>query len=153
MESVRYLSWPGGASAVRQWRDGGGDSDSTLSPAQLAADLRLGLCRPGEPSDYHFAIQNCMSLALLGSKRDPDALAWVEWFCWLDIRLVAALPSAARVGGDFVRMLAFDTLSTIYENEGMLEYAKDVVARANGVRNLLKTDVDERLQRLHDEDS
>lgn len=152
-EGTTALSWPGGVSPAKAWHIEG--DFSALSAAELAAHLRAGLCRPGEPSDFHFTMQDFAALAVEHHSEDPDALAWAEWICWLNIRFIEALPRAVRIGerdsDGFFRVLAFSTLERMYEDEGMLEDAAVVAEHAKRFQNVLG-DPSERLERLRAED-
>lgn len=150
-----YLSWGEGQSPVKQHTATMAEFEGSVS--ELAEQLRKGLCRPGEPSDYHFAIQDAASRAFAYRGEDPCALQWVEWFCWLNIRFIEAVPSAVRfdskAGHSYVRVLAFGTLVGMYEDEGMLEEANLVADRAAQFNNLVGGEgIKERIATLASED-
>ena len=94
-----------------------GEFDTAKVLRHLAGTLEL----PGEPVDYHFALQGAIS-TLWGRRRaEPDVFAEVERLGLLDVGLIEACPVAAEVGygrEGYLRILAFGHLVTIYEREG-----------------------------------
>jgi hypothetical protein len=98
----------------------------------LAEALEL----PGEPSDYHFLIQN--AVGVLWSRRDaePALFADLERLCWLDLQLIEAFPDTIRYehrDGDLqhFRVETFDRLLNLYMTEGSLADAARVLALAD----------------------
>lgn len=95
---------------------------SGLDEAGLIRHISEALELPGEPADYHFAIQRVCEELWKRRKAHPDVLADLERLCWIDIALVQAVPSAVAIEGDrsrrFVTIRAFGYLSTLYEREG-----------------------------------
>jgi hypothetical protein len=95
---------------------------SGLDEVGLIRHVAEALEPPGEPADYHFAIQRACEELWKRRKAHPEVLADLERLCWLDIALVQAVPSAVTIEGDhsrrFVTIRAFGYLSTLYEREG-----------------------------------
>ena len=126
------LMWPSGASPAHEL---GFRSDDDLTSAALKR-VAEALELPGEPSDYHFAIQSCLEYLLAHRREEPWQLQEVERLAWLDIRLVEACPESVRSGEDpkdgFFNVLAFSRLVDLYTCEGFIREALDVAER--GVR-------------------
>lgn len=128
------------------WRTG--DGDTSGSPAQAHAHveepgrpaaeiLRLlyeALELPGQPADYHFAIQSAAGLLWNRRRSEPGVLPKMEELCWLDIQLVEACPQAVSYEGNdgltYYAITAFHSLISLYEREGFIEEALKVVERA-----------------------
>jgi peptidoglycan hydrolase-like protein with peptidoglycan-binding domain len=93
-----------------------------------------GLGLPGEPSDYHFLISQCISELWRRRRREPAVLEAVERLCWLDVNLVEAWPAAVTDQYNeeqrFYEVPAFSTLVDLYEREGNLHEAVAVAERA-----------------------
>jgi hypothetical protein len=100
----------------------------------LLRRLRETLELPGVASDYHFAIQSCVTELWKLRRDDPEIHAAVEDLCWLDIRLIEAQPQTISFERDgetlYYRVLAFGHLINLYEHEGSLREALDVAERA-----------------------
>ena len=111
-----------------------GELDEELDSAALLQRLWEALELPGEPSDYHFAIQGVAGHLWRRRRKEPQLFAWVEWLSWLDIRLVRAWPDAVRDEyantdpdrREFYSVPAFHTLFQLYIREGFLAEARDV---------------------------
>lgn len=107
---------------------GGLDRSGLIRHAAEALEL------PGEPSDYHFAIQRVCEAFWKMRRDDPEVLADVERLCWLDLALVQAAPEAVSIDGDhtrrFVQIRAFGYLTTLYEREGAWHEALEVATLA-----------------------
>jgi hypothetical protein len=131
------------------WRTSGGTTSASPA-AQLKSDddSAAGLLRhvnevlelPGEPSDYHFAIQHVIEC--LWERREPETLAELERLCWLDIRLLEAAPKAIAYKDNdgvtrFPSVFAFFRLITLYEQDGFLH---DALAVAERGRRFEQTD-------------
>jgi hypothetical protein len=116
-----------------------GGFDRELATSTLLKRLWEGVELPGEGSDYHFAIQGVAGALWSRRKTEPEQLPWIEYLCWLDIRLIRALPDAVRddyadrrpSGSEFYGVSAFNTLISMYEREGFLQEAL-AVARIAG---------------------
>lgn len=98
--------------------------------------LQEALERPGSPSNYHFAILGCIEELWTWQRRrgHPELLAEIEDLCWLDVRLVGAMPSILtyeRNGEQLYSAVpAFHHLIELYEREGFLQDALAVARRA-----------------------
>lgn len=107
-----------------------GESPAQTGVRQLYEALEL----PGEPSAYHFAIQNCNEMLWKYRREEPWVVELIEWLCWLDIQLIEACPEAISFDRDdetrYVNVLAFDRLISLYEREGYLREAIKVARRA-----------------------
>lgn len=178
-EFDRHRGFDGGQAEWLHWSydDGEGSYGTSASPAQnhssaalereLSSAARLQhlwetLELPGQAGDYHFAIQETAGDLWRRKRREPSLLAWVEWLCWLDIRLIRAWPDAVRdeYAGDFedhsefYGVAAFRTLAQLYKREGFLTEAQQVaeVARSFDQGGPYIDDVEEKLAALRAED-
>lgn len=108
--------------------------DDTLATTTLLRRLWEGLELPGEASDYHFAVQGLAETLYKRRAREPEVLAWVEYLCWLDIRLLQACPEAVtneHADGyedrrRFYSVPTFSRLVDLYTREGFLQDAMGV---------------------------
>jgi hypothetical protein len=140
-DGERHLSWPGA--------EGSGIISTSASPAHerafgtdlagmstAAALQHLGetLELPGEPTDYHFAIQSVLEALWKRRRTEPAVLGTVERLAWLDLSLAQARPDAVStdIQGErkFYAELAFQYLITLYEREGALREALEVAELA-----------------------
>jgi hypothetical protein len=144
------------ASPAKNWEFQPLPEDAT--PEAILHHLYEVLELPGEASDYHFAIQGCFE-RLWGQRRaHPWLMGEIEKLCWLDIRLLEALPDTLRHqqtdGTVFcARSIAFERLIQMYERNGYLAEALDVAQRAthfHADETILKP-LRERLARLEAE--
>lgn len=136
--------------------------DSEASVKTMVTRLAKGLELPGEPSDYHFAIQSAAAQMWSARRDDPEAMNWFERLGWLDIDLVRAVPDAVRnkYGKDrpdeseYYRISAFQDLVALYSREGFLADAAHVaeLAREFGQGDELVTSLAEKLANLQAED-
>lgn len=123
------LSWPtpgGGTSASPVHRLAFSARSEQSSAPQLREDVLTALELPGEPSDYHFAMQHVADLLWKRKREEPEHLAFVEWVSWLDVRLVEAHPEAFKASPDreeYLAISAFHRLVDLYETEGFLRDA------------------------------
>ncbi len=133
-----------------------------LASADLLHGLWETLELPGEPSDYHFALQSVAGLLWRRRREEPENVRWVEQIYLLDLQLIEASPEAIRnefageVDTDmpFYSAAAFTSLSGIYEREGFLAEALRVLesgARFNQVEDRVKA-LRERIDVLRAED-
>ena len=121
-----------------------------------------GLELPGEPSDYHFAIQGAAGALWARRAAEPEVLAWFEHLSWLDLRLVQAVPDAVRdefAGAhpgrqEFFSVSAFHSLISLYSREGLLQEALEVaqLAQRFGQGEDALADLEERFAALRAED-
>ncbi|MEJ7570198.1 MAG: hypothetical protein WKF41_18285 [Gaiellaceae bacterium] len=122
------LSWStpeGGTTASPAHRLGFSPSSEHAS-VRVRADVLAAIELPGEPADYHFAMQSAAELLWKRRRGEPEHLAFVEWLSWLDVRLVEAHPEAFRSDpkrDEYFRILAFRRLVDLYETEGFLRDA------------------------------
>jgi len=134
-----YLSWEyrdgtsSSASPAKNWETQPQPADAP--PQAILQHLSEVLDLPGEPSDYHFAIQGCFERLWSLRREHPWVMNEIEKLCWLDIRLLEALPDTLRhqqSDGTFfyARSIAFERLIQIYERNGYLAEALDVAQRA-----------------------
>ena len=140
-DGERHLSWPGA--------EGSGIISTSASPAHerafgtdlagmstAAALQHLGetLELPGEPTDYHFAIQSVLEALWKRRRTEPTVLMTVEQLAWLDLSLAQARPDAISTDiqgkRKFYAVLAFQYLITLYEREGALREALEVAELA-----------------------
>jgi hypothetical protein len=107
-----------------------GESPAQTALRQLYETLEL----PGEPSDYHFTIQNCNETLWKYRREEPWVVEHIEWFCWLDIQLLEACPEAITFDREgeiqYANVVAFYRLISLYEKEGYLTEALEVARRA-----------------------
>lgn len=103
------------------------------STAALLRNIDETLELPGEPSDYHFALQHV--IGTLWDRHEPHTLADIERLCWANINLIEAAPKAVQFEDaegkrSFVGVRAFFILMRIYEREGFLTEAIKVAELA-----------------------
>lgn len=121
------------ASPAKSWESQPLPKDA--APEAILHHLYEVLELPGEAADYHFAIQSCFE-RLWGQRRaHPWVMGEIEKLCWLDIRLLEALPDILRyehADGTYVyaRSLAFERLISMYERNGYLIEALEVAQHA-----------------------
>lgn len=131
-ESLWWETSEGGTSGspAQDWAH----TDEDRTAEQILTSLYEALELPGEPADYHFAIQSAASALWSRRRDDPSLILRTEELCWLDIRLIEAYPqSVAYEGQDgetYYAITAFHTLISLYEREGYLDDALAVVGRA-----------------------
>jgi hypothetical protein len=139
-----------------------GYEDEGVPTATLLTRLWEALEQPGEPSDYHFAIQGIAAALWRRRLDDPHALPWHEYLNWLDIRLVRAFPDAVRDEyaeehpgrSQFYSVTAFRSLVDLYSREGFLHEALAVarIAREFEQGDEAVAELEERLALLRVED-
>ena len=100
------------------------DEDADASIEGVLTNVAEALELPGIASDYHFGIQG--AIEWLYKRRHDTATVYdeVERLCWLDLQLIQSQPQAVSMERDgktqFFRVVAFQTLITVYSNEGAL---------------------------------
>jgi hypothetical protein len=116
------------------------EDSSKANTARVLRNLAEALELPGEPADYHFAIQGVS--ALLWSRRAEGSQAFTEMerLCWLDLQLVQACPGAVAYEdhdgrSQFVSIAAFRILLDLYLTEGALGDAERVLGLADRFGN------------------
>jgi hypothetical protein len=133
-----------------------------LPSAELLQRLWEALELPGEPSDYHFALQSTSDLLWRRRREEPQNVRRCEYIYLLDLRLIEACPEAIRnefageVDADmpFYHATVFTSLTGIYEREGFLMEALRVAetgARFDQVEDRVKA-LKERIDALQAED-
>jgi hypothetical protein len=100
-------------------------------PQAILQHLREVLELPGTASDYHFAIQGCFERLWQHRREHPWVVQEIEALCWLDIRLVEAIPDILLINMQdgtvaYARSIAFERLIRMYERNGYLIEALDV---------------------------
>ena len=140
-DGERYMSWPGeessdtiSTSSSPAHQRAFGPELAGLSTAAVLRHLSETLEVPGEPADYHFAIQHVLGVLWNRRRTEPDVLATVERLAWLDLDLAEARPDAVSFDMDghrkFAAIQAFQVLITLYEREGALREALEVAELA-----------------------
>jgi hypothetical protein len=118
-------------------------SEGLADTGRIVVTLAEVLELPGEPGDYHFAIQQTVGVLRSNAAGDLGALNLVETLCWYDIHLAYAAPDALSVIRDgarqWYRLTTLATLVGLYEREGALREALQVASIAS-----------ESLDQLHD---
>lgn len=103
-----------------------------VTTARVLRNLAEALELPGEPADYHFAIQGVLGLLWFRRATEPEIFAEVERLGWLDLQLIEACPDTIsyqhRDGGtQFFSVEAFDRLMMLYLTEGAIADAARVL--------------------------
>ena len=104
--------------------------------ARILRTLAEALELPGEPSDYHFLIQNALGLLWSRRSAEPILFAELERLGWLDLQLIDAFPDTIRYehrdgGIQSFRVEAFEWLLSLYITEGALADAARVLELAD----------------------
>jgi hypothetical protein len=140
-DGERYMYWPGEegsdtistSSSPAHGRAFGPDL-AGLPTAAVLGHLSETLELPGEPADYHFAIQHVLDVLWKRRRTEPGVLTTVERLAWLDLGLAEARPDAVSFDMDghrkFAAIQAFQVLITLYEREGALREALEVAGLA-----------------------
>jgi hypothetical protein len=138
-----------------------GGLDAEMETSALLKRLWEGLELPGQPSDYHFAVQGVAQNLTSRRAREPEVLEWVEYLCLLDVRLVQACPDAITntFGGDeaarrFYSVPTFQSLIDLYTREGFLADALNVarIAKRFEQERAPVAELEERIAALRAED-
>ena len=140
-----FLSWPSGSSASPAHEQAFKQDDKSIAEALNRVSEALEL--PGEPVDYHFAIQGVAEFIRKHHREDPSALSEMERLAWLDLRLVEACPECVSFDGRYVRILAFAILVDLYTEEGFIREALEVAERAQRFQ-AVEIDIDDLRQRI-----
>jgi hypothetical protein len=112
---------------VLTWSDGSSDGSQSPSSSHILNDqhnastrrllrnLAEALELPGEPVDYHFAIQSVVTALRPHRSDDAAIFAEMERLCWLDVQLIRAFPAAVSLERDgekrFFKIEAFSLLT------------------------------------------
>ncbi len=132
--------------------------DTERSPQDAVADLWKGVELPGTPSDYHRLIGRAADGLNAIRWKQPNVTAQLEQLCWLDIKLIQAVPGAiineyADEGViDYYSVGSFFYLIEIYLDEGYVQDARAVGELAVTFKQDL-TNLQERLAALEAEDA
>lgn len=128
------LSWsnPGGSSSASPvhgltFGDFENESSSEVRERVLSA-LEL----PGEPMDYHFAMQHAAELLYKRRRTEPAFLPFVEWLAWFDVRLLETHEALFRISEDspdYLSVFALDFLVDLHQREGYLHEALALAER------------------------
>lgn len=128
------LSWTtrrGSSSASPVHELAFGDFASEASAAVQERVLNA-LELPGEPMDYHFAMQGAAELLFKRRRQEPSFLPFVEWLALFDARLVETHEALFRINADssdFLKVFALDFLVDFHEREGYLHEALSLAER------------------------
>lgn len=110
------------------------DDDRKASTQRLLRNLAEALELPGEPSDYHYAIQGVIGALRARRREGPQIFSELERLCWLDLQLIQAFPDSFtydREGvPEFYGITAFSELLNMYLREGALVDAARVLSIA-----------------------
>lgn len=128
------LKWPtpdGATSASPAHRLAFGDyrKETTF---QARERLLNALELPGEITDYHFAIQGVIDALYAKRREEPAVLPFVEWFAFLDARLVETHEQYFRLDAsvpEYYSIVAFELLPRLFEREGALREALALAER------------------------
>ena len=133
------LEWPGlepstystGRAPASEWMDRSTDRKLPLMVQILHEALEL----PGQPADYHFAIQGCCDVLWNHRDEEPWILVEIENLCLLDIQLIESCPEAITFEsvdnpGHYAYVKAFEFLIKMYVQEEYLQDALDVGRKA-----------------------
>jgi hypothetical protein len=129
------LAWPVGSdgstrSPAARWSAQGNPDAPT---PELLTRIEEVLELPGEPLDYHFALQGCIERLWLRRRTEPAVLDHLERLAWLDIALLEAQPAFMETKQNdrgYILVFAFQRLFRLYEPEGYLHEAREVAERA-----------------------
>jgi hypothetical protein len=132
-----FLSWPtreGSTSASPAHRRAFVDTTS-MGRDDLVRWVWEGVELPGQPSDYHFLLQNAVEQLWAHRRTDPEGLRFVEVFGAVDLALIEAAPHAVALPNadgttGFVHIVTVDRLLTLLEREGALRDALALSRRA-----------------------
>ncbi len=108
------------------------DDARKATTARVLRNLAEVLELPGEPADYHFAIQGVVSQLRSRAGEGPHVFAELERLCWLDLQLIQACPDVVIYdhpddGPQHAHVTAFKTLLDLYLTEGALGHAARVL--------------------------
>jgi len=108
------------------------DDPRSATTGRVLRNLGEALELPGEPSDYHFAIQGVTDLLWSRRAAEPAVFAELERLCWADAQLIDACPDTIRYehrdgGLQYFRVTTFERLLTLYLTEGALADAARVL--------------------------
>lgn len=123
------LQWGNTSASPAMQRESGAEA-RRLSTEGLLIHLAEILELPGEPSDYHFAIQGVAGQLRSRTAASAALFGELERLCWLDVKLIQAAPAAVSIDAvadrQFVHIMTFDWLLQLYLNEGRLADAVQV---------------------------
>jgi hypothetical protein len=157
----------GSASLWWETRDGG----STRSPAgdhalgdlrgesvdRIRSNLAEILELPGEPSDYHFALQSAAEALYSRRRQDAFVLDEVEGLLLLDLQLIQAIPATITYDRDgqtgYFVVSAFNRLARMYLTEGRVRDAAWVESIAERFGNAERSPARDRAAAMLAEDT
>lgn len=127
------LQWGNTSASPARQHETGTDA-RTLPTERLLSHLAEVLELPGEPSDYHFAIQGVAGLLRRRTAGTPALYSELERLCWLDIQLIQAAPASVAIDSftetQYVHIMTIEWLLQLYLNEGQLTDAVRVAGIA-----------------------
>lgn len=134
-EQTRYRDTPSmlmwGSTSASPANEHFRDDDSDFSVEGVLANVAEALELPGIASDYHFGIQGAVQWLWKRRYDDAGVFDEVERLCWLDLQLIQSQPQAVSMERDgatqYFRVVAFQTLVTMYSTEGALTDAVRVL--------------------------
>jgi len=136
------LSWPLPDGSTSQSPAGAHRLDELreATTARVLQILAETLELPGEPSDYHFGIQNAVSTLWSRRAEGPQMFVEMERLCWLDLRLIQVFPDSVTFerpdsGVQFFSVTTIRTLLDLYLMEGALSDAAGVLELADRFGN------------------
>lgn len=125
------LRWPS-ADGISRSPAASHRCDTQDTPGEVVKATQEALELPGEPRDYHFRVLGCIENLWRRRREDFSLLDQIEWFCWVDVQLVEAVPRVLKFGDgdhDWARAPAFGHLVRLREQEGFVREALEVVER------------------------
>lgn len=132
-----------------------GESESLTLLRQIYETLEL----PGKLSDYHFALQRTHDELYKFIGKESWVASEIEKLCKLNIQLLEKHPETISYeneeGIHYARVTAFNRLISLYENEGYLRDALEVVKIAVKFNydNAKVEEIEDKIKLLENEDS
>lgn len=128
------LSWrtPSGSTSASPVHEIAFGDLAKESSAQVREVVLSALELPGEPMDYHFAMQHAAELLYKRRRTEPAFLPFVEWLAWFDARLVETHEALFRISensAEYLSVFALDFLVDLHEREGYLHEALALAER------------------------
>jgi len=97
---------------------------------QMIWTLYESLELPGDLSCYHFLIQGVCEGLWNKRSTEPNGLRYLEYFCYLDLRLNELYPTIHHSGDVVLRILTVDFLLRLYLAEGAWGSALQIAERS-----------------------
>lgn len=151
------LSWPGRGRTISTSQAPASqhadiNTDRTVSAEKVMKRLAEVLELPGEPSDYHFAIQHTVEHLWFKARSSPALLSDLERLVWHDIELARAVPAAFYIdrdgGRQWFRITGLARLIRMYEREGAWHEALDVARIASTEFDQLHEELEDLTERV-----